>query len=119
MPEETIRERTFCCGSGAGLHAGEDMDLRLRGGFARANAVRHVRDRHQVNMLACICAIDRVAFPTLMDYRVPEVGVTGVHELLANAMIMDGEKERTLDIRGEDLPGRKQDGGQSEKEESA
>ncbi len=111
MPEETIRERTFCCGSGAGLHAGEDMELRMRGGFARASAVRHVRDRHQVNMLACICAIDRAAFPTLMDYWAPEVGVTGVHELLANAMIMDGESERTTDIRGEDLPGNNGDDG--------
>jgi len=105
MPEETIRERTFCCGSGAGLHAGEDMELRMRGGLARASAVRHVRDRHQVNMLACICAIDRAAFPTLMEYWAPQVGVTGVHELLANALIMDNEKERTVDIRGEDLPG--------------
>ena len=110
MPEETIRERTFCCGSGAGLHAGEDMELRMRGGFARASAVRHVRDRHGVNMLACICAIDRAAFPTLMEYWAPEVGVTGVHELLANAIVMDGEKERTLDIRGEDLPGAGQAG---------
>ena len=119
MPEETIRERTFCCGSGSGLHADEDIELRLRGGLPRATAVRHVHDRDGVNMLACICAIDRAVFPTLMDYWVPGVGVTGVHELLANAMIMDGEKERTLDIRGEELPGRKQDGGQSEKEESA
>jgi hypothetical protein len=27
----------------------------------------------------------------------------GVHELLANALIMTGEKERTTDIRGESL----------------
>ncbi|MDZ7699684.1 MAG: (Fe-S)-binding protein [Deltaproteobacteria bacterium] len=104
MPEETIREQTFCCGSGAGLHAGEDMELRVRGGFARANAVRHVHDEYGVNMLSCICAIDRAAFPTLMDYWVPGVGVTGVHELLANALVMDGETERTSDLRGEDLP---------------
>ncbi len=62
------------------------------------------RDKHRVNMLACICAIDRAAFPALMEYWAPEVGVTGVHELLGNALIMDGEKERTQDIRGEDLP---------------
>ena len=105
MPEETIREHTFCCGSGAGLHADEDMELRMRGGFARANAVRYVKNRHGVNMLACICAIDRSALPVLMKYWVPEVEVAGVHELLASALIMDGEKERTMDIRGQDLPG--------------
>jgi len=35
MPERTIREHTFCCGSGSGLNAGENMELRLRGGLPR------------------------------------------------------------------------------------
>ena len=59
MPENTIRERTFCCGSGSGLGADENMEMRLRGGFPRANAVRHVKEAHGVNLLACICAIDK------------------------------------------------------------
>jgi Fe-S oxidoreductase len=105
MPEDTIREKTFCCGSGSGLNASEDMDLRMKGGFPRANAVKFVRDHHGVNMLANICAIDRAALPPLMDYWVPGVKVAGVHELVANAMIMKGEKERTTDLRGEPLPG--------------
>jgi Fe-S oxidoreductase len=105
MPEDTIREKTFCCGSGSGLNASEDMDLRMKGGFPRANAVKFVRDHYGVNMLANICAIDRAALPPLMDYWVPGVKVTGVHELVANALIMKGEKERTTDLRGEPLPG--------------
>jgi len=105
MPENTIREQTFCCGSGAGLNAGEDMELRMRGGLPRANAVRHVHDKHGVNMLACVCAIDRAVFPDLMNYWVPEVDVTGVHEMVGNALILDGEKKRTLDLRSEPLPG--------------
>jgi Fe-S oxidoreductase len=105
MPEDTIREKTFCCGSGSGLNASEDLDLRMKGGFPRANAVKFVRDHYGVNMLANICAIDRAALPPLMDYWVPGVKVTGVHELVANALIMKGEKERTLDLRGEPLPG--------------
>ncbi len=105
MPSNTIREETFCCGSGAGLNAGENLELRMRGGFPRANAVKHVHDKHGVNMLACICAIDRAALPTLMDYWVPEVDVTGIHELVGNALILDGEKKRTTDLRGEPLPG--------------
>ena len=103
MPENTIREQTFCCGSGSGLNAGEDMELRMRGGFPRANAVRYVHDKFGVNMLANICAIDRAALTTLMEYWVPEVGVTGLHELVANALVMDGEGERTTDLRGEPL----------------
>jgi Fe-S oxidoreductase len=105
MPPETIREQTFCCGSGAGLNAGEDMELRMRGGLPRANAVKHVHEKHDVNMLACICAIDRAVLPTLMEYWVPEVGVTGVHELVGNALVFEGENERTTDLRGEPLAG--------------
>jgi Fe-S oxidoreductase len=105
MPANTIREQTFCCGSGAGLNAGEDMELRMAGGLPRANAVKHVHEKHGVNMLATICAIDRAVLPDLMNYWVPEVDVTGVHELVANALIMPGEQERETDLRGEPLPG--------------
>ncbi|MGD9018144.1 MAG: (Fe-S)-binding protein, partial [Desulfobacterales bacterium] len=105
MPANTIRENTFCCGSGAGLNAGEDMELRMTGGLPRANAVKHVHEKHGVNMLACVCAIDRAVLPDLMNYWVPEVDVTGVHELVGNALILPGEQERTTDLRGEPLPG--------------
>jgi len=105
MPPNTIKEQTFCCGSGSGLNAGEDMELRMRGGLPRANAVKHVHEKHGVNMLSCICALDRAVFPASMEYWVPEVDVTGVHEMVANALVLDGEKERTTDLRGEPLPG--------------
>ncbi|MFO7715957.1 sulfate reduction electron transfer complex DsrMKJOP subunit DsrK [Desulfosarcina sp.] len=105
MPANTIREQTFCCGSGAGLNAGENMELRMAGGFPRANAVKYVHEQFGVNMLACVCAIDRAALPASMSYWVPEVEVTGLHELVANALILPGEKERETDLRGEPLPG--------------
>jgi Fe-S oxidoreductase len=106
MPEDTIREKTFCCGSGTGLNASENMELRLRGGLPRANAVKYVNERYGVNMLANICPIDRATLSTLMEYWVPGVGVTGVHELVGNALVMKGEKERTIDLRLESLPGK-------------
>ncbi len=104
MPEDTIREKTFCCGSGTGLNASEDMELRMKGGFPRANAAKFVHEHYGVNMLANVCAIDRATLKPLMDYWVPGVNVCGLHELVANAMIMKGEKERTTDLRGEPLP---------------
>ena len=104
MPEDTIREKTFCCGSGAGLGNDENMEMRMRGGFPRANAVKFVKERHGVNMLACICAIDRAALPPLMNYWNPGVEVCGVHELLGNALVMKGEKKRTENLRFEPLP---------------
>ncbi|MEW8958430.1 hypothetical protein MHOCP_15880 [Moorella humiferrea] len=104
MPENTIREQTFCCGSGAGLNSDEYMEMRMRGGFPRANAVKYVRDKYGVNLLACICAVDRAVFPALMSYWVPGVEVAGVHELVGNALVMTGEKPRETNLRGEPLP---------------
>ncbi|MCF8107263.1 MAG: (Fe-S)-binding protein, partial [Desulfohalobiaceae bacterium] len=89
-----------------GLNNEEFMEMRLRGGMPRANAVKHVHDKYGVNMLSCICAIDRAVFPPLMEYWVPEVDVTGVHEMVANALVMRGEKERETDLRQEPLPGK-------------
>lgn len=104
MPENTIREKTFCCGAGSGLNATENMEERMRGGLARGNAVKYVQEKHGVNVLANICAVDRAALPASMNYWAPGVEVYGVHELVANALVMTGEKERTTDLRGNDLP---------------
>jgi Fe-S oxidoreductase len=101
MPENTIREQTFCCGSGSGLGTDENLEMRLRGGFPRANAVRYVRDRHGVNVLACICAIDKATLPPLLEYWSPGVEVAGIHEFVGNAIVMKGERDRTTDLRGE------------------
>ena len=103
MPENTIREQTFCCGSGAGLGTDENIEMRLRGGLPRANAVKYVRDKFGVNLLTCICAIDKATLPTALEYWTPGVEVGGVHELVGNALIMKGEKERTTDLRSEPL----------------
>ena len=101
MPENTIKERTFCCGSGAGLGTDENFEMRMRGGFPRANAVKHVRDRFGVNLVACVCAIDKATLPPLLEYWVPGMNVAGVHELLGNALVVEGENERSTDLRGE------------------
>ncbi len=101
MPENTIREQTFCCGSGSGIGTDENFEMRMRGGFPRANAVKYVKEKFGVNLLSCICAIDKATLPTLLEYWVPGVEVAGVHELLGNALVMSGEKERTTDLRGQ------------------
>ena len=40
-----------------------------------------------------------------MDYWVPGVDVTGLHELVGNALIIPGQNSRPTDLRGEDIPG--------------
>jgi hypothetical protein len=104
MPINTIREQTFCCGSGSGLNTDEFMDMRMRGALPRANALQYVHEKHDVNMMACICAIDRATLTTLCEYWVPDVEVIGIHELIGNALILEGEKKRTMNLRGEEFP---------------
>jgi Fe-S oxidoreductase len=101
MPENTIREQTFCCGSGAGLGTDENIEMRLRGGFPRANAVKYVHEKYGVNMLSCICAIDKATLPPLLEYWLPGVEVAGIHEFVGNALVMTGEKDRNTDLRCE------------------
>ena len=107
MPENTIKESTFCCGSGSGFNADEYMEVRMRGGLARANAVRYIHEKHGVDHLGCICAIDRAVFPALMEYWVPGMEVTGIHEMVGNALVFLGEKERKTDLRERPLKGLK------------
>jgi len=97
MPENTIREKTFCCGSGTALNTDEIMELRMRSGLPRANAVKYVHDKHDVNTLSCVCAIDRATLTTLCDYWVPEVQVCGISELVGNALVVEGEQRQELD----------------------
>jgi len=101
MPENTIREQTFCCGSGSGLGTDENLEMRLRGGFPRANAAKYVHDKYGVNLMACICAIDKATLPPLMEYWEPGVQIAGIHELVGNALIMKGEKADRTDMRGQ------------------
>ncbi|MBW1871642.1 MAG: (Fe-S)-binding protein [Deltaproteobacteria bacterium] len=109
MPENTIREQTFCCGGGAGLGTDENMEMRLRGGLPRGNAVKYVQDKFGVNQLACICAIDRATLITVCDYWAPGVEVTGISELVVNAMILEGENDRKINLRLEPI-GEKKEG---------
>ncbi len=103
MPENTIKEQTFCCAGGSGVGTDEFMEMRMRGGLPRANAVDYVHRKHGVNRLACICAIDRATLTSLMEYWLPDVDVGGVHELVGNALVFDGESEREVDLRGNNL----------------
>lgn len=97
MPENTIREQTFCCGSGTGLNTDEIMELRMRSGLPRANAVKHVKEKHGVDMLSCVCAIDRATLTSLNNYWNPEVGVCGITELVGNAIVQEGETRGDLE----------------------
>ena len=97
MPENTIREQTYCCGSGTGLNTDEIMELRMRSGFPRANALKYVEEKHGVNMLSCVCAIDRATLTSLVQYWNPECNVCGISELVGNAIVLEGETRGELE----------------------
>ena len=105
MPENTTREQTFCCAGGSGLNTDEIMEIRLRGGLPRGNALKYVQEKHDVNLMSCVCAIDRATLPPLANYWAPGVEISGVHELVGNAIVLEEGEERTMNLRQEPLPG--------------
>lgn len=93
MDESAIREKTFCCGGGGGLLTEEIMELRMKGGLARAMAVKDVVESHGVNYLAAPCAIDKAQLPLVMQHYNLPVQVGGVHDLVSKAIILEGQRE--------------------------
>ena len=86
------------------MNTDELMERRMQGGFPRASAEKHVVKKHDVNMMACICAIDKATLSGLNQYWLPQVEICGVHELVGNAMVLEGENERETNLRGEPIP---------------
>ena len=108
MPENTIREKTFCCGSGAGLGADENMEMRLRGGLP-AGQCGQIRERKTRRKPAGLHLCHRPGhLPAADGILGPGVEVTGVHELVGNALVMKGEKKGDVGLRGEPLAGQEE-----------
>ncbi|MBF0126292.1 MAG: (Fe-S)-binding protein [Magnetococcales bacterium] len=93
MDEDTIREKTFCCGGGGGLLTDELMDLRVKGVLPRVTALRHVMQHNKVNFMAMICAICKAQFTKVLPmYGIPMDLVGGVHQLVSNAIQLGARK---------------------------
>jgi len=103
MPETTIREHTFCCAGGAGLGTDENMEMEAAGRPAarqrgaprprpppRQPARLHLR--HRSGDAAPLC-----------DYWAPGVDVSGVHELVGNALVMKRRERAHHGPEGEPL----------------
>jgi hypothetical protein len=56
-----------------------------------------------VNHLGCICALDRATLPTLVSYWIPGMEVTGITELVGNALVFEDEIDRDIDLRDREL----------------
>ncbi len=93
MEQDTIRENTFCCGGGGGLLTDDLLDLRIKGAKPRMTALQQVTQDHGVTHMAAICAICKTQFSKVMPkYGYEMDNVMSVHQLVANAVILDGQE---------------------------
>jgi Fe-S oxidoreductase len=93
MPEETIKEYTFCCGAGAGLLTDEIMQVRIQGVMPRMQALKQVMDSDNVNFFALICAICKAQFTAVFPkYGLPMDMVGGIHQLVGRAIVLGAKQ---------------------------
>ena len=98
MDQDTIHEATLCCGGGGGLLTDDLMDLRIKGAKPRMTALQQVTQDHGVNKMAAICAICKTQFSKVMPkYGYEMDDVMSVHQLVANAVILDGQETEDED----------------------
>lgn len=93
MDEESIRERTFCCGDGGGLLTDDLMEIRVKGAKPRVEALNNVMQEKGVTHLAAICAICKSQFSKVLPFYGMEMDqVVSVHQLVSNAIILTGQE---------------------------
>jgi Fe-S oxidoreductase len=98
MPEETIKEATFCCGGGGGLLTDDLMEVRVKGALPRMEALQEVTDKYGVTNLAAICAICKSQFTKVLPYYGFQMDmIMSVHQLVSEAIVLTGsEQEKEL-----------------------
>ena len=102
MEEETIRERTFCCGGGGGVLTDDLMEVRVKGAKPRVEALNNVMQEKGVTHMAAICAICKSQFTKVLPFYGMEMDqIVSVHQLVSNAIILtpgeDDEDEEDAD----------------------
>ncbi len=91
MADDTIREKTFCCGGGGGLLTDELIDLRIKGAQPRMRALKEVQVNHGVTHMAAICAICKAQFSKVLpEYGFDREMIVSVHQLVSNAIVLEG-----------------------------
>ncbi|WP_457667938.1 sulfate reduction electron transfer complex DsrMKJOP subunit DsrK [Thiolapillus sp.] len=103
MPEDTIREATFCCGGGGGLLTDDLMELRVKGAKPRMEALKSVTEEYGVTHMAAICAICKSQFTKVIPYYGFDMDqIVSVHQLVSNALILTGQGESEDDDESEE-----------------
>ncbi|MCW8956739.1 MAG: (Fe-S)-binding protein [Gammaproteobacteria bacterium] len=92
MEHDTIGDATFCCGGGGGLLTDDLMELRVKGIVPRATALTNVVKENGVTHMAAICAICKSQFTKVLPYYGFTMDqIVSVHQLVSNAIILEGQ----------------------------
>lgn len=90
MDDESINEKTFCCGGGGGLLTDDLIELRVKGALPRMEALQRVINEYGVTHMAAICAICKSQFSKVFQYYGLELDqIVSLHQLVGNALIMN------------------------------
>jgi len=103
MDEDTIRDRTFCCGGGGGLLTDDLMELRVKGAQPRVEALNNVMQEKGVTHMAAICAICKSQFTKVLPYYGMEMDqIVSLHQLVSNAIVLTPREDDDEDDDDED-----------------
>ena len=98
MDADTIHDSTFCCGGGGGLLTDDLMELRVKGALPRMEALKNVVEKYGVTHMAAICAICKSQFTKVLPYYGMTMDqIVSVHQLVSNAIILDGQEDQSAD----------------------
>lgn len=103
MPPHTIREETFCAVPVPASTPRKSWNCACAPASPAGTPSATCRKRTASTGCPASGAIDRATLPPLANYWAPGVTVSGLHELVANALVMKGEQPRTMNLRQEDL----------------
>ncbi|HHJ20657.1 MAG TPA: (Fe-S)-binding protein, partial [Gammaproteobacteria bacterium] len=93
MAPETLYEGTFCCGGGGGLLTDDLLEVRVKGAMPRMSALKEVVENNGVTHMAAICAICKSQFSKMLPYYGFGMDqIVSVHQLVSNAIILDGAR---------------------------
>lgn len=103
MDEDTIRDRTFCCGGGGGLLTDDLMELRVKGAKPRMDALNNVIQEKGVTHMAAICAICKTQFSKVLPYYGMDMSqIISLHQLVGDAIVLTPDPEDADDDDDDD-----------------
>jgi len=105
MPEDTIKEATFCCGGGGGILTDDLMEIRVKGAQPRMEAYNQVVKERGVTNLAAICAICKAQFSKVLPYYgFGMTDIISVHQLVGDALLLSdaADSNDAEDVGGEE-----------------